>query len=348
MLNLLLAGLGGNVSQGILKAARLSGIPLKIVGACVSPTSAGLYFCDKAILSPYAADPEFIPWIEKTCAAEEVDLLLSGVEEVLERLSPCRKRLLDKYGTRVVVSDPEKLAIGRDKLATARWLKNNAFPYPDYCLSEEAGSVQALAEKHNYKLIAKPRYGKGSQGLVRIDSPGGLSRLDGLENYVVQEEVGDAENEFTVACYRTLAGVTHTVVMRRKLTAGTTSFAEIVDNPPLADMASDICKKFSPTGPLNLQFRLGAGSEPVCFEMNVRFSGTAPMRAHFGFEDVKAAIMEYGTREMPTACFQPRPGVAMRYWNEIYVDKSAVLKLGASGFLDDPAARTDAPAPLSK
>ena len=44
MINVLVLGVGGNVSQGIVKALRqIEDIPIKIFGVCVSEKSVGLY-----------------------------------------------------------------------------------------------------------------------------------------------------------------------------------------------------------------------------------------------------------------------------------------------------------------
>ena len=47
MINVLVLGVGGNVSQGILKALRASDLDLRIVGACIGTLSTGLYMCDE-------------------------------------------------------------------------------------------------------------------------------------------------------------------------------------------------------------------------------------------------------------------------------------------------------------
>ena len=47
-------GVGGNVSQGILKALALSPLPHRVIGVCISATSIGLYRSDSAYISPLA------------------------------------------------------------------------------------------------------------------------------------------------------------------------------------------------------------------------------------------------------------------------------------------------------
>ena len=85
--NILVLGVGGNVSQGIIKALRLSKLPLKIFGACVSEYSKGLYLCDAGYLCPYARDKKFIPWVIQFCNNQKIDMIFTGVEENIIKLA---------------------------------------------------------------------------------------------------------------------------------------------------------------------------------------------------------------------------------------------------------------------
>lgn len=104
--------------------------------------------------------------------------------------------------------------------------------------------------------------------------------------------------------------------MHRRLKNGTTIWAEVVENKEIKQEANKICQAYQPKGPLNIQMRLDKLGRPVCFEMNVRFSGTTAMRAHFGFEDVAAMIKEYILHESIDSCFHIQIGEAYRYDNE--------------------------------
>ena len=74
---------------------------------------------------------------------------------------------------------------------------------------------------------------------------------------------------------------------------------------------------FRPQGPLNIQMRLDKTGEPVCFELNVRFSGTTAIRANFGFCDVEAMIREYVLEESVESCFRIILGEVYRYDEEL-------------------------------
>ena len=60
---------------------------------------------------------------------------------------------------------------------------------------------------------------------------------------------------------------------------------------------------------------------PVCFELNVRFSGTTPMRAKWGYNDIEAMIREYIYDEDINEILKPvKNGKVYRYFNEYYID----------------------------
>lgn len=198
-INVLVLGVGGNVSQGIMTALRLSGVPIKIIGACVSGESLGLYFCDKAYISPYADSPEFISWYVDLCIKEKIDITFSGVEEIVEVLERNRE-VLKGLKTVFVSSSLECLNIGNDKYLTCKWLESNSLNFPLYASSDNSKEIDRLIVRASYPLIAKPKRGKGSAGIIKIDNERDLSLIP-RENYVIQECLGDADNEYTVGCY---------------------------------------------------------------------------------------------------------------------------------------------------
>src|SRR5205807_1478566 len=124
-LNVLVLGVGGNVSQGILKALKVASIPCRVIGGCVSPLSMGLYTVDQAYVSPAANHASFFEWLVQTCKTERVDAVLSGVEPVLEVLSVHADQLRAETGAVAIVSAPGALEIGADKLRTCKWLREH-------------------------------------------------------------------------------------------------------------------------------------------------------------------------------------------------------------------------------
>ena len=217
-LTVLVLGVGGNVSQGILKALALSPLSCKVVGACVSPLSAGLYTADRAYVSPCADDPRFAEWLIATCQKEGVQAVLSGVEPVLAVLALHARNIQQACGAICIVSPPACLSIGDDKLATCQWLERHGLNFPRYAASEDRAAVERLLQSCGYPLFAKPRAGKRAQGLVEIRSPAELAYATALPNYVIQEYLGEPGSEYTAGCFSDRDGrVRGAIVMRREL-----------------------------------------------------------------------------------------------------------------------------------
>lgn len=324
----LVLGVGGNVSQGIVKALRSCANKVTIIGACISEDSAGLYMCDMAYISPFANDARFIPWLFNVCKKEKVNMIFTGVEEIIDAIQPSADQLYRQTGSIFVASDIKQLQITRDKLLTCEWLKLNNLHYPGFCDLSNSCEVLSLTRKYGFPLIAKPRNGKGSQGIVIVYNQEDLDNIKNFENYVLQQYIGNKTDEYTVACYCDKTGkFINLIILYRELFQGTTFKAEVVENKVIFEEAKKICEMFVPKGPLNIQLRLDSNENPVCFELNARFSGTTPIRANFGFNDVEAGIKEYVYKEDISNFFNITYGTAYRYWNEIYVDKQIQNKL---------------------
>lgn len=122
-IKVLVLGVGGNVSQGIIKALKNSDLRMELIGACISVDSLGLYLCDRAYISPYAKESCFLPWLIDLCNKEAIDIVLTGVEENICAI----QKNIDKFNSSTdavfITSAYEKLMVGQDKYKTCEWLK---------------------------------------------------------------------------------------------------------------------------------------------------------------------------------------------------------------------------------
>lgn len=337
-LKVLVLGVGGNVSQGLLKALYAAELPLEILGADVSHDQAGLFMVQRAWVGPWANDPAFGPWVLHLCKQEKVDVVLTGAEPVVKALAVLRDELAQHAGTRTIVSGPEVVEIGDDKWRTCEWLAAHGLPHPRYARSEDRDAVEALYRACGLPLIAKPRRGGGARGVFRIDDAATLDYALSRRNYLIQEYLGSDDEEYTAGCFADRDGVVRaSMVMRRVLNAGTTYRAELGDFPEVRAVAEEITRVLRPEGPCNIQLRLTARG-PVCFEINPRFSGTTPIRAEFGYNEAEAALRHFILGEDPAPLHDPRSGWALRYWNEVYVAPRAMEKLREERYLPNAAA----------
>lgn len=332
-INVLVLGVGGNVSQGILTALKSSNLNCHIVGACINEESLGLYFCDTAYISPYASDPKFVDWVAEVCNKENIDIVFSGVEENVIALESNRNLFESKTRAIFISCTKEQLETGLSKYRTAKWLQEHGCNYPKTADINNMAELDELINEVGFPLIAKPNSGKGSHGIFIANSLDDLKKIVG-KDYCVQELLGDDKSEYTIACYVDKKGNSHPIlIMHRHLKYGTTFMAEIVQDDAIRKECERICERFNPQGPLNIQLRMHHG-KPVCFELNVRFSGTTPIRARWGYNDVEAMIREYILDE-PVSITPLKEGKVYRYYNEAFIDVKMQNELREKGSVKD-------------
>jgi len=124
--------------------------------------------------------------------------------------------------------------------------------------------------------------------------------------------------------------------MKRELLEGTTYRAIVGEFPEVKQAAESIITQLKPLGPCNLQFRIRQDGVPICFEMNMRFSGTTPIRARFGFNEVTATLEHYILGRDDFILPQVTTGIALRYWNEIYIEPKAYQEMITKNVLTHP------------
>lgn len=334
-LTVLVLAVGGNVSQGILKSLARAATPYRVLGADVSPHQMGLHTVDRAFVSPWAADEAFLPRLLEICKAEPVDAILSGAEPVLMALARHRDTITRETGAFCLVSDLNTMDIGDDKLKTCHWLREQGINCPEFAASEDKMGLETVLAAVGFPLIAKPRRGGGARGLLLVENQDDLDYVHRKSSYVVQEYLGNDAEEYTVGCFARRDGtLTESCCMRRELLSGTTYRAELGDFPEVREEAERIVAALRPLGPCNVQLRLHNG-RPVCFEINPRLSGSAPIRSHFGYNEAVAALDHFVLGREPEL---PRvtQGVGLRYWNELYPAPTALDELATTGELVAP------------
>ena len=320
-------GAGSNVSQGIIKALRMIKRPIKIFGACISEYSKGIYFCDEGYICPRADDKQFIPWVIQFCNNHEIDIIFTGVEENVLELARNIDVLKQKTKAMFISSSYEQLLLGQDKYSTCEFLKNADCNFPKYQLYNGMDSLRDFARRVGYPIIVKPRNGKSANGIVIIRNENDINKCSSLDDYVLEEYVGNTDEEYTVGCYRTRKDELKMIIMKRLLHNGTTVWAKVVEDKAIYDECRKICEAFKPVGPLNIQLRKNSAGQPICFEMNVRFSGTTAMRNHMNFKDVEAMIDEYLFDLNVSNHFDYINGEMFRYDEECYLKAGSTKKL---------------------
>src|SRR5690606_3758387 len=119
-------------------------------------------------VSPMARDANFIPWLIDICKREGIRAVLTGVEPVVAAIAKHKAEIEAATGAVCLVSSPDALAVGDDKLRTCQWLESHGFNTPRYADSADKTALDKLASEAGTPLIAKPRGGKSAEGILLL------------------------------------------------------------------------------------------------------------------------------------------------------------------------------------
>jgi carbamoyl-phosphate synthase large subunit len=319
---LLITGVGDTVGQGLVKAARQSSIPCRVIGTDVNDRCVGLRWVNAGFLLPHSSHKDdYLAEIRRICQVEAVRLILPGSEKELELLAQDAASIGRDTGAIVVASTVDVLRVAMDKWETCRFLERSGLGFPAYARLEVPAEVERLVAAVGFPLIAKPLRGTGSRDIYQIDSWQKIELARGLgKTMVLQERLEPDDQEYSVEVYTRKDGESVGVISyrRQQLVAGDTYRAQVGSNTVVEAEAVRVVTALGPSGPCNVQLRW-TDRGPVTFEINPRFSGGVGMRAHFGYNEVEMAIRDLLLDERIPA---PRTttGTALRYWEEMYFD----------------------------
>jgi carbamoyl-phosphate synthase large subunit len=294
---ILVTGIGGNVGQGILRNIHSINRSVNIIGVDISSFTAGSYLCNKTYQVPYAVAPEFISIMKKIVTENAVDLIIPSTDNEVYELAMRKGELPCKIAS----SSANISKIYLDKYESYLYHQELKIPFAQSWLP-------SLYDNSCKEIIAKPREGRGSRGVIL--NPDSILHLG--NDYIIQPLYKGIE--ITTAVYVTKANKLHGhITMERELTNGTTSKSKVVFDYDTA-MEKIINLMIKPgflCGSFNIQSIVLDNNEIMPFEVNCRISGTNSIRHNLGFQDVKYTLQEYLWNEYPD---QPQPikGVATR------------------------------------
>jgi carbamoyl-phosphate synthase large subunit len=299
---------GGSVGSGILHALLCSSDEVRsrwrVVAADADSFAWGLYIADAAALLPFANSPDYLPAMRRLIEAYDIDAIVPGTEA---EIPPLLRNAAALSPAVVIANRLDLLPLMLDKFATAKKLEDLGYAVIP---TSPVADWRFIASRFGFPLIVKPtRETGGSRGLHLVCDEQELQRLlpllDERTSPCVQPYVGDSEEEYTVGVLSDFSGnLIDSIVMHRKLSglsllssrnipdrrcALSTGCSQgfIVRDPAIQAFCERLAVQLDSRGPLNIQLRLDPRTKaPFVFEIHPRFSGTTPIRADVGFNEV--------------------------------------------------------------
>jgi carbamoyl-phosphate synthase large subunit len=330
-LKVLVTGAGALLGQGLIKSLRLCKSNYNIVAVDPDPRAVGLYWSDTAYVVPLASAPDYLSVVCRILGRERPDAVLIGTDVELMAFAAHKIELETTYNTRIVVSPPEVIRIADDKWLTYEFLKSHGLPYPRSVLPDR---MECLLNECGFPLVVKPRIGARSVGTSVVKNEAELRiALQMTTNPIIQECVATPRDEYTSGILVTEKGGEAVVTMRRDLRDGNTYRAYVEPDSLFNPFLLSTALTLGGYGPLNFQFRVADGV-PKIFEINARFSGTTPLRAYAGFNEVDF-LLRHLILDEPIPAPVLRKIVVLRYWEEIVVHTDQLIPHNVEGPLND-------------
>lgn len=146
------------------------------------------------------------------------------------------------------------------------------------------------------RLIAKPRNGSASRGIIEINSLDALERiLLDADSYLIQERI-DNRDEFSVDCY---VGVSSGEILalsprkRLEVTGGEASRTVTIDDTEIAELTAWTLKETGLRGAVTVQFlRDRDNGRTMLMEINPRLGGGCVCSVHAGADIPRLIVRE--------------------------------------------------------
>jgi carbamoyl-phosphate synthase large subunit len=283
-MNILVTGIGGDIGIGIGRILKNLDYVDNLLGCDVHDEHAGNSIFDRCEIVPKASQPEYVESLYKLAAKRRIDAIVVTSEPELRFLSTLNENYFIPE-TPFVMANKASMEIGFDKLKTSTLISQMQLPNPWTKLVENEAPL-------NFPCILKSRYGAGNQNVYVVKSAEEACAYRNLfPNYIWQEYLPGDNTEYTCGVYGSNDGTFRTIIFRRRLVSGCTSFAELVENSEIESICKKIAQKLELKGSINIQLRLDSRG-PMVFEINPRFSSTVVMRHKLGFRDVEWSLQE--------------------------------------------------------
>lgn len=311
MYNILVTGVGAIIGYGIIKSLRNSKFSLNIVGMDIFDDAVGQQWCDHFEKALPANDPEYPEFIRKLIRKHNIHLIIPGIEQDGFRLA----KELDFFkdlDVKMVLNRLSLIDTASDKWLTHQVLVTHGF---DVINSYVEGDFLELSKQLHIPMLVKPRRSYASKGIQRVHTEIEFnfwkSKLG--EEFMVQEIVGNDEEEYTVGAFGLGNGlINQQIIFQRKLSGeGATSKAKVCHIKELEDLVSNLAQIFQPLGPTNFQFRRKDGGF-LLLEINPRISSSTSLRNAFGYNEAEMCIEYYLEGKVP-AIREIKNGYAQRY-----------------------------------
>ncbi len=281
------------------------------LGVDADPLAPALYHCDRRVIVPRIASPDYVPTLARLRDEHDVELVVPLNDLDFPVLAREREQLAPAL---VLLPDAEVSARMSDKLEAHRYFVANGVPSPRSWAPEE------VPEGARFPVLVKAREGFGSRNIHRADDPEQLAfflAYTQVPSFVQEVCLGE---EFSIDVFCDMEGRCLNAIPRTMLLSkgGESIKGVSLKDEELIEHGARVAETVGIKGPANIQcFREPDGSLPVT-DVNTRFGGgfPVPLAAGGRYPELALALARGEKPEPRLGDFTE--GVAMtRYFSEV-------------------------------
>ncbi len=285
VIRILFTGVGRRIEllQAFRNAALVLNKELKIYGADMAGTAPALAYCDYTRRVVAMKNPGYINSLLEICEGDGIDLLIPTIDTDLLLLSENKDRF-SQIGTRVMISELDKIRICRDKNNTSQFFVD--------CGLHAPMPVNNWKEyKDGYPAFIKPKDGSSSVNAFRVENEKELEiYARQIRDYIVQPFISG--REYTIDIFCDWDGEPISIVPRERLQvrAGEVLKTRIELDKTMIEESKALCKAFKPCGAMTVQLIRDEQDIDWFIEINPRFGGGAPLSMKAGARSAEAIL----------------------------------------------------------
>ena len=301
---------------------------IKIYGADITDTAPALAYCDHARKVVSISDDGYIDNLLQICKDDRIDLVIPTIDTDLLILSE-NKYAFTEIGTKVMISDPDKIRICRDKNIISQFFVDCGLhaPTPSHEWHEYDGRFPAFI---------KPKDGSSSINAFRADSFEELEvYAEQIQDYVIQPFISG--REYTIDIFCDWDGNPLSVVPRERIQirAGEVLKTRITMDHTMEAEAFRLCEAFRPCGPMTVQLIQDGEGVNWYIEINPRFGGGAPLSMKAGAKSAEAILKLLDDEEVDYCRDVADGAVYSRFDQSVCIEEGAGEIKGVIFDLDD-------------
>lgn len=285
-MHILFTGTGRRIEllQAFRQASLRLGVNLKMYSADMAGDAPGAAFCDYTRKICAMRDKDYIPQLLEICRKDKIDLLIPTIDTDLIVLSENKERF-ETIGTRVLISNPDKIALCRDK--------NNTYDFFKSCgLSAPKPTNDYRKYTGPYPCFIKPKDGSSSINAFKVEQERELvTYADKIGDYIIQPFIDGTE--YTIDIFCDFEGNPVYIVPRERIAvrSGEVLKTRIELDERMIEEARQLIQNFHPCGPITVQLiRQKKTGDDYYIEINPRYGGGAPLSMKAGADSPEAIM----------------------------------------------------------